>query len=428
LAQESRACISCLHSIEPYTLSACSSAMMLIARFALIAATVAAATTVESPTCDETSLLQVANTINTNRGPIATEAKSDASVKEQKAPAVSNDPGTDLAMKVFKLWQQGKLKGDGCKDAVADFYTTDAVIDARGPQDTELFKKYDAGHEGVCAYFNQASVQVNDLKVHTYMKGDKLMDVWSYIPSLVGKDGMKSLERVTQCNMVSFNENKTKITGAEMLFDDPHVLDKLKFGDKKQVTTPQMETAAKLLEAFTTKKMAGGACKKEAALLFAKDVEIDQTPYMQKFAGLDGVCDYVNKSYQGHMHNLTSNMYVKGDDVVLVLNYVPGVATDLDVKAPGPVIQYNLVSFHKDDSRVSGFKVFFDDPSMFVGLAQAVMQKMMAAPAASKKVEGKSQSGGSKAMVKDEGLDKDGVKKVDMSALIKNLGRQGKRR
>jgi len=124
------------------------------------------------------------------------------------------------------------------------------------------------------------------------------------------------------------------------------------------------------------KKFAGSSCQKQATELFAEDAEIDQTPYFQKFTGLDAICEYFDKCYMAKMHNLTSNMYARGDDVVMVLKYVPGLA-NLDVRASSPITQYNVIRFDKDKAKVNDFSVFFDNPTLFTELTQAAMHRMM---------------------------------------------------
>lgn len=378
---------------------------------ALIVAMVVGINGKESTTCDQTSLLQVSSTIRGHRSStIASDpegksidsqvmAAGDGSKVEKqtgqsladRASKAPEDPaewktmikgmvGEELVGKVFKLFGKGKLKDkDKCKHALADLWTTDAAIDFRGPQDATYFKKYDSGHDGICEYFNNSyNTHLHDLKVNMYNKGDKLVDVWSYIPGYAGKNTTKSSKRVTQYNMFSFNENKSKLTGMEVLFDKPEVLDRLSFGKTKDpVKTTQMDIAAKVLDAFSKRKFAGNTCQTQASQLFASDVEIDQTPYFDKFVGLDGVCDYFDKCYMADMHNLSTNMYARGDDVVMVLKYVPGLA-NLGIKASSPITQFSVFQFHKDKSKVAGFSVFFDKPSIFTELTKAATQKMMA--------------------------------------------------
>lgn len=384
--------------------------MNALAQLFLVVAMVAGADIKELPTCDQTSLLQVGSALTTNRaltagGDDPEEKKNAKNMQEaaaaadkgvaalkndpaaaltEAAPVSDKDPAAALVGKVFKLFGKGSLKGQACKAAMADLWTTDAAIDFRGPQDKEYFKKYDSGHDGICEYFaNSYKVHLHDLKVAMYNKGDKLIDVWSYVPGLADKSSKQAKakllasERVTQYNMFTLNEDKTKLRNLEVLFDKPEVLDRLKFGkEEKPVKTNQMGVADKVLHAFTSKKLAGSSCQKQATELFAKDAEIDQTPYFQKFSGLDGVCEYFDKCYMAKMHNLTTNMYARGDDVVMVLKYVPGLA-NLDVRASSPITQYNVVRFDKDKVKVNDFTVFFDNPAVFTELTQEAMHRMM---------------------------------------------------
>jgi len=342
----------------------------------------------DDSTCDQTSLLQVGGQLKTNRGSLAAqEAADDDSKKDAEwSWNAVEDPRVLLVEKVFDKFGKGELKeASMCKEAVAELFTTDAVIDMRGPRDQENFKKYDAGHDGVCEYFKRSyAAHLQDLKLGMYPKGDQLIHIWDYLPSY--KDGKKASERISQYNMFTFNDDKSKVASLEVLFDKPEILDHLRFDEKtEKANTTQMSTASKVLDAFTSHKFAGSSCQERAAELFAKDADVDQTPFFHKSTGLAGVCEYFGKCYMAQMHNLTSNMYARGDDVVMVLKYLPGLANS-DLKGAAPITQYNVVHFLEDKSKVAGFHVFFDNPKVLFDLSKAAFQEVVTAQQKAKAV------------------------------------------
>merc|ERR1719253_2253861 len=77
-------------------------------------------------------------------------------MKIQKLQATVN-PGAVL-LNMLSAFRMGQLKGSKCRDASAKLFTPDAVIDSRGPLDTQFFKKFPSGHEGVCEFLRTCTM------------------------------------------------------------------------------------------------------------------------------------------------------------------------------------------------------------------------------------------------------------------------------
>ena len=66
-------------------------------------------------------------------------------------------------------------------------FAVNAVVDYRGPSDTDFFKKYDRGLLGVCEYFDRSySYDFHDLHSSMYPKGDAIVNVLNYVPAYTG--------------------------------------------------------------------------------------------------------------------------------------------------------------------------------------------------------------------------------------------------
>lgn len=303
------------------------------------------------------------------------------------APATAQAPDTaSLALKVFDEFKKGKYTGAQCRQNVAALFTEDAVVDFRGPQDTDFFKLYSPGHDGVCDYFAQCShYAANDMKANLFAKGDRIVLVWDYVPGFIGPNAKKASGRISQYNIMSFNPEKTHVNRFEALFDKPSLYDELKFdGKKPPVKTPQMAIVAKVFASFAQGNFYGQNCKKNAGALFAEDAIIDMTGegdanFFKKYPpGVAGVCEYYQNCYDYVMNSLNASMYARGDDVIMVLNYVPGLAPKesllqeksillqesslLQRQAPAipqdPVLEFYVVTFNPDKSRTRGLDVF----------------------------------------------------------------------
>merc|ERR1719253_1395626 len=144
-------------------------------------------------------------------------------MKIQKLQATVN-PGAVL-LNMLSAFRMGQLKGSKCRDASAKLFTPDAVIDSRGPLDTQFFKKFPSGHEGVCEFFtnlyndNGEFYVMHNLHMETYKVGDKMAHVWHYVPGFYGKDHRMAPERIWQYNVYTLSEDKTRIAAMDVLFD-----------------------------------------------------------------------------------------------------------------------------------------------------------------------------------------------------------------
>jgi hypothetical protein len=290
--------------------------------------------------------------------------------QRQALPPTASNPSA-LVEAVFSAFQQGKFIGDQCRATAAGLFTTDAVMDFRGPSDTDYFRQYSPGIAGVCEYYAKAAgYALHNLEAKMYTKGARVVHILSYVPAFSGTGAKQASGRIVQYNLMRFNPDNTKIAGIEALFDKPSLYDELKYAGTRPLKTPQMDTVAAVFTAFGAGKLMKGSCHPHAAQFFTLNAVIDlrgeqENEFFRKYPpGLDGVCEYYGKCYDYAMHNLTASMYARGEEVVLVLNYIPGmIGTGKQQMTLDPVRQFNVISFDASKSKCTGFDVFRDTQS-----------------------------------------------------------------
>jgi hypothetical protein len=292
------------------------------------------------------------------------------------APSSQSSVLSDAVTKFLLALQQGDFVGPTCRESAATLFTTDAVIDYRGPIDANVFKIYPAGLDGVCEYFTKASSYgFYDLKAHKYTKGDRIVQIMDYIPGFAGANAKQASGRVQQYNVFYFNIAQGKIAGFEALFDKPALFDELKYGRKRTpLRTPQMDVVVGLFEAYQKNKFKKGKCISNVGKFFTKDAVVDARvdkadDFFKLYpAGLHGVCEYYIQCYGTIVHNLTASMYARGDDVVMILKFIP----ELDPfhfvvgkKQTKPMLAHSLISFNEDKSKAVKMDIFYSDPGMW---------------------------------------------------------------
>merc|ERR1719253_663816 len=193
----------------------------------------------------------------------------------------------------------------------------------------------------------------------------------TYLPALAGIEGKKASEYLTHYNVIKMNEDRSKMERSDALFDKPHLWNEIVPGSKStSCKTPQMDLVVNVHKVLGKGGFFGNKCKEHATELFSADAIIDNdmenpNEYFKKYpGGIDGVCEYFARSYWSAMHNLTASMYPRGDDVVLVLNYVPGI-TGLKKTATEPMVKFVVVGFDESRRKVASWDIFYSKPWLF---------------------------------------------------------------
>jgi len=288
------------------------------------------------------------------------------------SPVMATPPkpptGETVVNDYFTALRAGRFSVPNCRQTAARLFTADAVIDYRGATDVDVFKMYPPGIDGVCEHFaNTQSYGFHGLKHGMYAKADRIVHVLSYIPGFVGRKAKKASGRISQFNVIRFDATKTKIAGFDALFDKPSLFDELRYeGKQPPLKTPQMDVVVGAFRAFTAGRFKKKkTCSVTAASYYASDAVIDtrgeeKDDFMKKYPpGIDGVCDYYKQSADFGMHHMNASVYARGEDVVLVLNYVPDPFPGLPGK-PEPVIELNLHFLNADKTKIAGVDMFFD--------------------------------------------------------------------
>lgn len=306
-------------------------------------------------------------------GGLADETSTQADTRE--SPPVQES----LVGQYLQALQEGKFVGPTCHGEAVDLFSTDALIDNRGPSDTDVFKKYPPGLDGVCEYFAKVgSLGMRDLKKHNYTKGDRVVLIMNYVPGFPSESKKRASGDILQYNIFSFNEAKDKITGVEVLFDKPSLFDELKYDKKVEpARTPQMDVVVGMFKAFESSQLKGHDCQSNAAKFFTSTAEVDarmedDDKFFKKYsAGLSGVCEYYKGCYGSPMKNLSASMYARGDDVVMIMSWLPDTKKlDMierfflegdDDADPGPSYEHSLISFNEDKTKVEKLDTFYSD-------------------------------------------------------------------
>jgi len=281
---------------------------------------------------------------------------------------------------VLKAFGAGKFKDrKACEAAAALFYTPNAVIDFRGggTKDGEYFRKYPAGFKGVCDWYANSHRHIlSSLTGSMYQRGDKVLFRFAYRPQVLGgtlnpKPGAKTKGTCLHAMVVKYNKQGTKIAGIENYFDQTTVWDE--FFELEEIAKAQRrkpDTIAAVFKAFGQGKFTGQKCQQNAASLFTADAVIDSRgpqknlDYFKTYAaGLEGVCEHFGKAYAYALYDLKASMYARGDDVVHVLRYTPGIAGRVRGASSKIVTQFNVVKFSSDGTKFARMESFYDNPA-----------------------------------------------------------------
>lgn len=271
---------------------------------------------------------------------------------------------------VFEAFRKGKFKGSACKKNAASLFTKDAVIDNRaGPREKDYFKKFSPGVVGLCDYFAKAyRFTLHGLKTTQYARDKEIVQVLHYRP---GIGSQKAKDTMTQWNVISFNADGTKLAGMKVIMDKDNLYNMLTMDIEMAKTTKQETLVKKLRVLFDKgkfkKRVAYGRCMEYVQKYYTADAVIDwrgggtkDVKYFKKFpAGAHGVCEWYTKEYSHIKTELKTDMYARGDDVMLRLKFRPQGLFDGPVTKDA-VLQQMVVKFNKDGSQVRGIDGYFD--------------------------------------------------------------------
>jgi hypothetical protein len=99
------------------------------------------------------------------------------------------------------------------------------------------------------------------------------------------------------------------------------------------------------------------------ALLDFRGPTKDIKTFKKYSPGIDGVCEYFENAEEYVINDLKASMYARGSDLVLVMDYLPGLQGFKGKQASARVTQWIVVTFA--GSLISSMTSYFDKPELY---------------------------------------------------------------